>query len=159
MALNGDGCQVGQGVVNGLTVSAYRRGSKVPFLSPKHFEVLVYHPSFPFSGMPPPAPLEEGLPDVMVEGREDLRTVNMPVVIGPSSENWVEVSDDNCRLMRGVGSQPVPDALEEIFHLLFRWGNQAFTFELSDIKSEEVETLFDMNNFRLFSIECQPPLL
>ena len=149
---------MGQGVVNGLTVSADRRGSEVPFLAPKHFEVLVYHPSLPFSGMPFPAPLEESFPEVMVEGREDLSTVNMPVVIGPSSENWVEVSDDDLWLMRGIGSKPVSDSLEEIFHLLFRWGDQAFAFELSDIKAEEVEALFDMNNFRLFSIEGQPPL-
>ncbi len=100
--------------------------------------------------MPSSAPLEESFPDVMVEGREDLRTVSIPVVIGPSSENWVEVSDDNFRLMRGIGSKPVSDSLEEIFHLLFCWGDQAFAFELLDSKSEEVETLFDMNNFRLF---------
>ena len=144
--------------MNGSTVSACGRGRKVPFLFPKHFEILIHNPSLPFSGMPPLAPLEEDFPDVMVEGREDLCTVNMSVVIGPSSENWVEVSDDNFRLVRGIGSEPVSDALEEIFYLLFGWGDQAFAFELSDSKSEEVDTLFDMNNFRLFSIECQAPL-
>ncbi len=152
MAFDRDGCQLSQRVVlvDDSTVSAYGRSSKVPFLSPNRFEVLVDHPSFPFSGMPSPAPFEDGLPDVMVEGSEDPGTIDMPVVVGPSSENWIEVFDDNLWLMRGTGSEPVSDSLEEIVHLLFRRGDQAFAFELSDIKSEEVEALFDMNNFRLF---------
>ncbi len=89
MALDGYGTQLSQGVSYFATTPIFDSCRKVPLPPLNRLEVLSNYPSLPFSGVSFPAPGKNSFPDIMVEGREDLRAVGESVVVCPPSENWI----------------------------------------------------------------------
>ena len=108
---------MGQGVGDIAPGSVLNRCREIPFSAPNCLEVFIHHPSLPFSGMSFPAPGKDRFPEIMVEGRENLGTIDEPVIVSPSSQNWIERVNDNLWQMRGIGFEPFSDALEEVLDL------------------------------------------
>ena len=123
----------------------------LPFVLPEEhpmsvtngLEVFLSDPLFTFLGMSSGGPTPEGLEDGMVDGGEKAFTDDMSMVLCPSSDDRIELSDElprrNLRLVPDEGSH----LLQEPRAVLFGWFDEQFLVVFADVLTEKVKSIFD----------------
>jgi len=80
------------------------------------------------------------------------------MVIGPATNDWIQLPDQVLLAGRFVRIDNVPDFLQEVVRVLPRRLNQQFAAVFPEILSKEVESLVDMRDERFLRGELQAPL-
>jgi hypothetical protein len=106
-------------------------------------EVFLSDPLFTFLGMSSGGPTPEGLEDCMVDGGKKAFTDDMAMVLCPSPDDRIELSDElprrNLRLVSDKGSHLIQEPLAV---LLGRFDEQ-FLVVFADILTKKVKSIFD----------------
>jgi hypothetical protein len=130
-----------------------------PVVSSDGGEVFLHHPGLGFPGVSSPGPSSDSLIDHFIDGTEDVLAHDMPVVVDPSSNDWVEFHYQFSGRDGFIGLHNPPDLLKECFHILLGWGDQQFVplsrLVLAYLLTQEIEPILDMRDAGLFLREGQ----
>ena len=77
-----------------VSLSSCDSSVKRPSFCVGRLEVFGGNPAFPFVGVSFSRPLPQRLPDLMVYGVERLFACSVSVVVAPTPQKWVELTDD-----------------------------------------------------------------
>ena len=125
-----------------------------PIVSSDGSEVFLHHPGIGFPWVPSPGPSPDGLIDHFINGTEDFLAHDMPVIVDPSSNDWVEFHYQFSGSDGLIGLHDLPDLFEECFSHSLRRGDQQFVplsrLVLAYLLTQEIEPILDMRDAGLF---------
>lgn len=101
-------------------------------------------------------PFPESLEDSVVHCAKGLLACHVPVKIGPSPDNGVELHNQIASGGLFVVFDDLADFRQKRQQVFLGGFDDEFAFELAYRLSEEVEAFFDVDDFCLFLGECQP---
>ena len=105
--------------------------------------------------MVPARPAPEHCPEVVLHAGERSLGDDVSMVVGPTPQKWVEFADQNrCGQSTAVANQ-LPGFLQHAAYALSGWLDQQFVSVLAHSLSQEIKSLGDVRDERLFFRESQ----
>src|ERR1051326_8190694 len=109
-------------------------------------------------GMVPTRPSPEHPPQVKAHAVERSLGDHVSMVVGPAPQQRVEFADQNRRGYSTATANQLPGLLQHAAHTLRRWPDQQFVSVLAHSLAQEIKSLGDVRDERLFFRKLQSAL-
>ena len=122
--------------------------------------VFLFEPGRGLFRVPSPCPLPQSVEDRIVHVREGTFADHVPMIVGPTSNLWVELIDQIGGRHANPGFDCYSDSLQEGFNVLLGRLDEQFPVRVAaHVLSEEIKAFLHVRNDRLRGREFEPPLL
>src|SRR2546425_5004442 len=133
-----------------VTCVFLRRAEEDPIISLDGREVLLCLPCLRFSSVSSVHPSPDGLIDHRIYRTEGFVADDVPVIVRPTANHWVEFLYQFPSRQPFVGLHDRSDFLKECFHILLGWGNEQLVpfsrLVLTYVLTQEVEPILNMRD-------------
>ncbi len=140
----------------GLASETHLSVDKHPFTGSPRGPVAFCNPPFPLVRVSSFCPPPQGGKQLIVDISERFLGDRCPMIVRPSAEDGVQLSDEVRLLPRRAGLDDLPDLAEERLHVLPRRLDEKLPAIFAEVPSEEIETVVDGSDARLGSGEPKP---
>src|SRR5205085_8913944 len=120
--------------------------------------VASFDPAPGFIGMVPARPAPEHHPHALLHTTEGALGGNVPMVIGPSAQERIELADQHCCFESATTPNQLPRFFQHTAHTLPRGPDEQFVSILAHSLSQKVKSLSDVRDERLFFRELESAL-
>ena len=148
MPLDGRGYGLEQ--VDGLAMFLLSR--EHPVLPASGWPVACLDPGLGCVGMSTFGPVPYRLTELNVYVRKGFLTADVSVVVHPSSEDRVHLSDHRSRFCRWVAFENAPQVVQQFLDPFLCWLDQQLAMVFADVLPQKVKTFRDMYNACLLRV-------
>lgn len=159
MTFDWNGRDVCQRHFNSLALRVGIKRTESPVSPVRDTEIPLPDPILTFVWVSAQTPAPEHFPELEINISISIFAGVMPVVVGPASQNRIEVSDDILGRRLLLALQPLANTSQKTQYLSLFWLNKALAVIVSDVETKEVETIFNGDNSCFRIVQYQAFLL
>src|ERR1700712_4238992 len=130
-----------------------------PIASAAAAEVTRFYPASGLGWVTPFSPAPEGVKECAVDGAEGALTDDVPVVLCPAANEWVEDLGELASWGLAMAPDKAPHLREKCCDVLLCRCDQQLAVVFPYVLAEEVEAIVDMGNVGLLDRQLQPTLV